>query len=330
MKLRSGNQAAAEKTKSTRKKPLLSLKMMKLRSGTNAAAILNNPIPQTLLATKNLTLTNVSSPLLKLPPEVRNRIYYFVNGGNFIHVEGIPERNSFFRIVLCRATMSEEDAHRAFETASASDESLCDAANRHSCCFEGLGTTSEFDTSECPPGATKVSVSLLRTCRQIYQEAKYILYSTNIFSFRQPTIVSWFCSRLKKDLSGHERAIRNIHFDMAIDRRADEARWNEAIRALGGRLHGVQQVQISIHQATIRRTFAQTRRVRSRNPTQGKNTFLAEISSLRRLSLGTLRISVFDSDRLAWFSAQESEYEWTHGQKQEWARNTEKVILSSG
>ena len=34
---------------------------------------------------------------------------------------------------------------------------------------------------------------------------------------------------------------------MAIDRKTDEAFWNEAIESLGGRLHRVQHVQISIH-----------------------------------------------------------------------------------
>lgn len=196
-----------------------------------------------------------------------------------------------------------------------------------------LVPTLNFDGLKSTSGATKISVGLLRTCRQIYLEAKYTLYSTNTFSFRNPKNVSWFCSKLESDLSGHESAIRNIHFDMAIDYRTEETRWNEAIKELGDRLHGVQHVKISIHEATVRKVFGQTRRNRYRikywDPTQEENTILANIPSLRRLSLRTLKLSIFYSDRSAWFDEYESSYEWTHEQKQEWARNTERATLSS-
>lgn len=46
--------------------------------------------------------------------------------------EGIPGRKSRFRIVLCRAIVSEEDAHGAFETASPLEKTMLDVANRKS------------------------------------------------------------------------------------------------------------------------------------------------------------------------------------------------------
>lgn len=103
----------------------------------------------------------------------------------------------------------------------------------------------------------------------MYLEAKFILYSTNTFSFRQPSIVSWLCSKLQSDQSARESAIRNIYFDMAIDYRTEEHRWDEAIEVLGDHLYRVQHVKISIHEATMRAvpgTLAQTPSMHFRNP----------------------------------------------------------------
>lgn len=234
-------------------------------------------------------------------------------------MEWNPSTDSHFQGVLCRATVSEEDAQHAFETTSPSDKTMRDAANRHSCCFEGIGA---HPTS----GATTVSVGLLRTCRQINVEAKYILYSTNTFSFRDHDDFNWFCSSFRRDISV-EGAIRNIHLDMLIDERWFEDRWNKAIKELGDCLHSVQHVQISISPRTWCRTPVQTGWYRDLN--RGKDTFLAEISSLRRLNLKTLKISVFESRKgIGWFEPN-SLYEWTHEQKQKWARDTEKDTLSS-
>lgn len=54
---------------------------MKLRSDSRAAAASKKPIPYTLPATEAISISNASSPLLRLPQELKDRIYYYLYGG---------------------------------------------------------------------------------------------------------------------------------------------------------------------------------------------------------------------------------------------------------
>lgn len=78
------------------------------------------------------TSGNASSPLLELPSEVKNRIYDFVNGGNFFRRGRDSGQKEPLWVVLCRAIVSEEDAHGAFENASPLEKTMHDVANRKS------------------------------------------------------------------------------------------------------------------------------------------------------------------------------------------------------
>ncbi|KAM0799982.1 hypothetical protein BDR22DRAFT_889947 [Usnea florida] len=59
---------------------------MKLRSESFTLAASETPIAFVLPATHAITISNADSPLLRLPQELKDRIYQFVYGGKNIHV----------------------------------------------------------------------------------------------------------------------------------------------------------------------------------------------------------------------------------------------------
>lgn len=66
---------------------------MKLRSESRTAVATETPIPFMLPVTQAITISNASSPLLRLPQELKDRIYHFVYGGFYVDAENVCNYN---------------------------------------------------------------------------------------------------------------------------------------------------------------------------------------------------------------------------------------------
>lgn len=92
-------------------------------------------------------------------------------------------------------------------------------------------------------------MSFLRTCRQIYGEARQLLYSTNTFSFDSAHVLNGFISALVQKHHGlrNHLAIRSLHLRIAEDN------WRHTDWALCyiNRLKGLRHIGLSIEYAGL-------------------------------------------------------------------------------
>ncbi|KAK5738469.1 hypothetical protein LTR17_005997 [Elasticomyces elasticus] len=127
------------------------------------------------------------SPLLKLPPEVRNRIWRHLMCGKTIHVEPgdlvpvgtklIPSwkldpRKLPFRAGLCRSTTPTSEHVALIKAYQTSEPRDCQSAT-HPDCVDDDSRTLEVE----------LGLSVLKSCRQVHQEAALLPFANNHFYF---------------------------------------------------------------------------------------------------------------------------------------------------
>lgn len=117
------------------------------------------------------------SPLLRLPPEVRNRIWYFLFGGMTIHVTADSRRGPVAHAVCCSPLRDEYLAQKikrlqqqSFSRTKPQTTDIRTPSDAHKDCnWSGF--------------YPRLSFSALRACRQLHQEAALLPYQHNTFSF---------------------------------------------------------------------------------------------------------------------------------------------------
>ncbi|KAK3725492.1 hypothetical protein LTR37_000462 [Vermiconidia calcicola] len=123
---------------------------------------------------KKISEMNASeSPLLRLPPELRNRIYGYVLGGNILHVS----RNGWSQITVTICRRPDLDAPRADAIREQGAEDVTFRYRNH---HASLGCTLSFHKDN---GARKLDVVLLQTCRHIHREAALLPHLLSTFAF---------------------------------------------------------------------------------------------------------------------------------------------------
>ncbi|CAF9942824.1 MAG: hypothetical protein ALECFALPRED_010096 [Alectoria fallacina] len=154
-----------------------------------------------------------TSPLLKLPVELRDRIFRFVVGDQFIHVKWTHrggcgsadptlECDIGLRYAICVATVSENEVYEEFRSGynnippKDSPEyytSTCEERHKECRLWDKYGNTPVIEEKR---EKKALDLSMLGASRQIYEEANLLLWSTNTFSFEDPTSFEKFMSKL--------------------------------------------------------------------------------------------------------------------------------------
>lgn len=143
---------------------------------------------------------NSPSPLLSLPPEIRNRIYGYVLGGNELHVNIVRQSRTTKRIKLeitiCTAVIDEESAAIMIRHEEG-DTEISDWHDRH----HGCGV---------PGSKVSYSVALLKTCAQIHSETALLPFQMNTFIFN---ITEAFQTFHRKLMPIQRKAIRYMSLE---------------------------------------------------------------------------------------------------------------------
>ena len=116
-----------------------------------------------------------------------------------------------------------------------------------------LFTGTELRHSGCSPskreGSTftshSVKINLLQTCRQIYNEARFIPYSTNTFSFETPRNLRAFIHLLTQRSLDVNQAIRSIRIDL-VYKNYDLHTWEQAFKAVTQHMTSLERVYVNI------------------------------------------------------------------------------------
>lgn len=132
----------------------------------STATYIHLRVPSLNLAFFSAATNATHSPLLKLPAEIRQRIYDYVLGGNILHVASVETRGA----VVCKNCDNLD--HQAsqptlqHETSEFAQDALVTLA------WNGEIDMMIDSHDQCWESTDRLSLSLLQTCRQIYHEGK--------------------------------------------------------------------------------------------------------------------------------------------------------------
>lgn len=271
---------------------------------------------------------NAESTLFRLPLELRNRIYEFVCGGETIHVE---EKEQGLLRYFCSATLSEEEAQKKFDTSDAPWYAPETADRHRHCCTHW--SSNHICTSTLfryKPRAESLEVNILRCCRQVYQEAKFVPYRSNNFFFREAATLIRFCSQVPEQC---RNMIRRLHVELSdnFEDIYDPNLWRTAFRTVATSLPGLQRFYIAIE------LCPSDDLPRDEQATPIEKLLFSQVLQVGQLSLRTVTVVICDKHFLdGWLRLNlpteeieqlQTEERWTLAQKQKWSRYLRDALL---
>ena len=267
--------------------------------------------------TADSTERNASSPLLRLPPELRNRIYELGLGGQTIHITENFARGPCERLALlhylCNEPESEENNQIAFDSSDAAWNAPATSI-RHEKCYGGWSGGLER--------------SLLQSCRQIYNEANIVRYYSNTFSFQAdvPACLKLFCRQVP---ARYRNAIRRLHLNIDIRDGAhlyESQQCAEMFRTLSHHLKGIQKFYLTIN---LVQSFHGYDMFLYQPPSESQIVRSMLQETKMNLKVATVTIGEDTSD--AWGNpGMRDDHLWTMAQKKEWSQYLRGALLSRG
>ena len=188
------------------------------------------------------------SLLLGLPKEIKNHIYVLVCGGDLLHIKfasGVSKPKVQFRHAKCLSKTTEEDAQASFDTSTSPWFDEVNANRHEDCC----SPKNFCDVSGRMTRRLTLDLRFLRTCRKIYDEAKNVCYTANIFSFDSWNVFGKFL----KTVSWVSH-IRSIHLRICSGTTGDGPSTREALQDVSSKLTGLQRIHIDLEQFHISRS----------------------------------------------------------------------------
>ncbi|KAI4112229.1 MAG: hypothetical protein LQ345_006591 [Seirophora villosa] len=183
-----------------------------------------------------------SALLSRLPPEIRLQIWHEVVGGNLFHITITHSRphKTALRCYVCRAFYRDLVPPKNRTPSSEDAYPRCQGSQQEPCFF--LGPDEPFG-----------ALSLLLSCRQIYNEAVHMLYVANTFNIDNLGILRL----VVKTIGPRIRSISNIHVSTAMwrihcqemTRLSDEAfsEWKEFWQLLAEKVSGLRHLRLDIY-----------------------------------------------------------------------------------
>ena len=202
--------------------------------------------------------------MLKLPAEIREQILSLVLGRKLIHLVYIRRRRRRgFRHAVCTAASSEHEVHEQFITGYThipTDDSADFYSpifkKRHAHCKswdledDRVWSDEERFLSRLKTKEERrkpmLDLSILGACRQMYEEANVMLWTTNTFSFEDGLSLQKFIQGLHTTQS---TKLTRMHIDMEWDLSRSEEQWREALLpSLMSKLSALQTLHITLDQ----------------------------------------------------------------------------------
>ncbi|KAI4250324.1 MAG: hypothetical protein LQ352_005377 [Teloschistes flavicans] len=240
-------------------------------------------VPKNATTKALITRNATDSPLLRLPLEIRNKIWTEVLGDRLVHIDyyeddssfdsdgnfsinkDIPYNESAWRHVICRDDRREDSPpRRVTSNLGGTEHVYWDRA--HSICnldydrksFKVLDRQHydpQDDANWLRCGHDTMRLSILRSSRQIYVEANEILWTTNTFSFTEPIAFKHFMSTRNVH---QKRLLRSLRFEQEWFFPECSKGWNNAlllpmVRSLSGlrhlRLHITHSMEATLYES---------------------------------------------------------------------------------
>ena len=280
----------------------------------------------------------MTSPLLRLPSEVREQILVNVVGDSLIHIS--HSRSGELGHGICQAAKSEQCAYEEAVSGTAEIPSyespefyVAPCYERHQDCPIVEGSSWYLHKEE------KVDLKVLGVCRQLYEEANQLLWATNTFSFDRSTSFEYFLASLNP---AQKRNLTNIHISAEFGGR-DESwsdffytyqKWGKALKPSSiDMLRGVRTLHLCFRQRYNPLYYPNIYRDQNlANTTQLlKQTFGRDVQPFLRLkALPSKTVTVIVSDSGPnYFSRFGTNFRWTAAKKIEYAEEIRAQLANT-
>ena len=196
-------------------------------------------------------MKNADSLLLRLPAEVKNRIYAFVIGDQFLHIKRYHRDRKNFVIHSCQLSIARRRPWRSSGKRSvfASRRLEPEYVRNHFECYDAWPGTSELGQDLMTQSIRRI----IQTCRQIYHEMNYTYWASSTFSFETVYTLLDFVKHIKRAPYLELIWIQRLHLDFWIYDESSLAACEQALRMIPKRLRNVKDVSLSIeHLSCVR------------------------------------------------------------------------------
>ena len=246
------------------------------------------------------------------------------NDHNHVHDNGVKLSHT-----ICIEDITEEKVQNEFDLADPKAVlwNIASVEFRHEICYEFSPENREG------PTPNQISLTLLRSCRQIYLEAKTIPYTKNTFAVNCPDTFERFVkARLQKK---QHLLIRSLYVEFMVYHTSSVDAWSDVIDGtLLKRLTSVRFLNLSLVQAYCKCSIGISGYKKSEMTDRLRKMF----QKLGKLPLKEATLLVDDS--LFWKSieseaqadveAMEEHFRWTMKQKQDFSKETREALLERG
>lgn len=247
-------------------------------------------------------------------------------------------------MTIGKASSTENEEHRGDAVSTADRQALglrgaLAEETLHECCNPGHGG----GKTALAPLAWESGLRFLQTCRQVYDEASPIFWSTNTFAFKSATTFElWLDQRLGSRVS----SIRSLRFDVIKNdfvRHVNDG-WSEVL-TMGRvqRLVGLRHLRLAIYQSVPSEAYQMMKSLDLNNkwapPTAALSSFmeghcgwgqpgrphlqyLKSLKKLATLPLAEVSVSVRDACQTT-----DSHTWWSMEERQEYARAITNALL---
>lgn len=274
-----------------------------------------------------------------LPQEIKNRIYYFVCGGQMVHIlqndcnhnHVHGDDTTKLSHAICIERIPEEQVQKEFDSANPDTVNWTVAAveDRHSNCHKPPRKLKRG----CPqPG--QLSLTLLRSCRQIYMEANMVHYAHNTFAINCNHILERFVRARFRNTQN--LAIRSLYIDICVTHSSSVDAWSDSInKAVLKRLKSVRRLHLNLEQlyctcsvdvcsyegSEMTERQGKMFKMFCKLPLKEATLVVDDSRFLRPLNNSSTR---------ATYTRLEQMYRWTMKQKQKFSREVRDALLERG
>ncbi|KAL8699669.1 MAG: hypothetical protein Q9201_005876 [Fulgogasparrea decipioides] len=246
-----------------------------------------------------------ASPLLKLPAELRKKIFTYVIGDQLIHIRGYKRWDRpFLQHAICTADTSEAMAYEesiiGYSQIPKGEDPAYYVENfgsRHEACMprsEEAYYHNSFKYSRKDRPKEKIptmDLSLLSVSRQAYEEANQILWTTNTFCIDSPSAFKGFVTSLN---FAQKNKMAKLHIAMRLANQSENHtvrdKWDKAINdRLIQKLRGLKSLDVCLELEVLACDWDSC-----------DDPLLAPLLSFQQLPLEKARVIVSDRQKSLW------------------------------
>ncbi|KAL2048690.1 hypothetical protein N7G274_000602 [Stereocaulon virgatum] len=263
--------------------------------------------------------SNASSLLLKLPQELKDKIYQHFCGNQVIHVGIGPNLSASglgLRKYICHTDNTEGEIQDFFN-ARPTLYPFQGPKYQHSKCIDlapvSLFSKTELDFETASYRACHFDTAILLTCREVYHHAQAIRNRTNTYAFAEAMALEIFARRY-----AHAKDIQNLRLEINVPGLRHPPNpvrpsWSQALRVTARKMSGLSKLHVRLMDAEA--------------PLKKQGQVVAALMQLAELPLNVVTIVLYHGPLTLKPVYRGKASTWPVAEMREWSQDVTRKLL---